>query len=153
MKAGTGLHPRPASAENLRSHFSQIDPSWSSIWYPTRKGETVEDVHDRAGAFLELLNTHVERTYPGKHERILLVSHAATVIALTRELVGNRELRLRIGCCSLTTLRRKQDASAVRGGWDALTLGTGNHLARGALRDWGFDDIVIKDGKVCTAFA
>ena len=148
VKANTGLHPRPASAAELRSYFPQIDPSWSSIWYPSRKGELVDEVHDRAGGCIELLHSVIERRFPGHHRRILLVSHAATVIALTRELVGDRELPLRIGCCSLTVLQRKPGRTDVRGAYEAVKLGSGDHLERGVSRDWGFEDILIKDGKV-----
>ena len=42
------------------------------------------------------------------HERILLVSHAGTIIALTRVLTGDEgiERGMRVGCCTLTTLQR-----------------------------------------------
>ena len=42
------------------------------------------------------------------HERILLVSHAATIIGLARALSGDEEIeqRMRVGCCTLTTLHR-----------------------------------------------
>jgi transcription factor C subunit 7 len=127
--------------------FPEINDSWSSLWYPTRKGETVDEVHDRTAGFLEVFIPEVERRMPTTHSRILLVSHAATVIALTRELVGDRNLPLRIGCCTLTDLRRKTDAK-VLGGWTAKTLASGDHLRGGIQRDWGFEDIFISDGKV-----
>lgn len=152
IEPGTGLHPRPSSADDLKSYFSQIDPSWSSIWYPSRKGELVEEVHDRVGGCLEVLHPQLERKFPGQHKRILLVSHAATVIALARELLGNRELPLRIGCCSLSILKRKQDRSDVIGAYEPIKLASGDHLEQGASRDWSFDDIVIKDGKVRFTF-
>ncbi|OCB90140.1 phosphoglycerate mutase-like protein [Sanghuangporus baumii] len=148
VKPDTGLHPRPASANDLKSFIPQINPSWSSIWYPTRKGELVEEAHDRAGGCIELFHSAIDWRLPGQHKRILLVSHAATVIALTRELVGDRELPLRIGCCSLTVLDRKQGRTGVRGAYEAVKLNSGDHLEHGASRDWGFEDIVIKDGKV-----
>jgi transcription factor C subunit 7 len=42
------------------------------------------------------------------HERILLVSHAATTIGLVRALLGDEEIerRMRVGCCTLTKLHR-----------------------------------------------
>lgn len=107
----------------------------------------MEEAHDRAGGFVEALVTHIERNHPG-HRQILLVSHAATCIALTRELVGDRELPLRVGCCSLTELRRKSDTDSILGAWEPIKLATGDHLVDGAARDWGFEDIVIEDGKV-----
>jgi transcription factor C subunit 7 len=79
---------------------------------------------------------------------ILLVSHAATVITLARELIGDRELPLRVGCCTLTNLKRKTGAKHVLGAWEVLSLGSGSHLRDGIQRDWGFDDVVISNGKV-----
>jgi len=87
-----------------------------------------------------------------KHERILLLSHAATIIALSRELLGdeNREMGIRVGCCSLTEFVRKKTKGAVLGkeSWEVLKLADGGHLTGGASRDWGFEDIEIANGKV-----
>ncbi|KAI9460961.1 histidine phosphatase superfamily [Lactarius psammicola] len=150
VEPGTGLHPRPSSANALKAHFPEIDDSWSSLWYPSRKGEDVDGLHDRLGGFLPIFVPEVQRRFAGTHKRILLVSHAATVIALARELVGERSLSFRAACCSLTVLDRKGDAAqlAVVGGWTARVLGDGSHLKDGAQRDWGFEDIEIADGKV-----
>ncbi|KAI9063023.1 phosphoglycerate mutase-like protein [Trametes sanguinea] len=145
---GTGLHPRPASASELRAYFPEIDDSWKSIYYPSRKGEDVPAVHDRANGLMRALIPTIERKFSGKHKRVLLVSHAATVIALTRELVGNRELPLRVGCCSITELHRQPGATSSVGSWVAKRLADGAHLKDGASRDWGFEDIVIQDGHV-----
>lgn len=146
---GTGLHPRPSSADGLQSFFpGLLDDSWSSIWYPSRKGEDVDEIYARTDGFLEAFVPEVEKRMPSTHARVLLVSHAAIVIALTRELLADKELPLRIGCCTLTDLRRKQNAP-ILGGWTSKLLASGDHLAEGIQRDWGFEDIVISDGKVC----
>ena len=108
----------------------------------------MEEAHDRAAGFLEVFHTQVERKFPGQHKRVLLVSHAAPVIALTRELVGDRNLPLRIGCCSLTELRRKEGHKGVLGAYEYTKLASGEHLEQGASRDWGFEDCVLNDGKV-----
>ncbi|OBZ80048.1 hypothetical protein A0H81_00760 [Grifola frondosa] len=144
---GTGLHPRPASATSLRAHFPEIDESWSSIYYPSRKGEDVDECHGRANGLLSALIPEVERRFSGRHKRILLVSHAATVIALTRELVGDRNLPLRVGCCTLTEVHRNGRTPKPVGYWEAKRLVDGSHMRGGASRDWGFDDIVIANGK------
>jgi transcription factor C subunit 7 len=151
VEPGTGLHPRPSSANTLKTHFPEIDASWSSLWYPTRKGEDLDALHDRIADFLTVFFPEVQRRFSGTHRRILLVSHAATVIALARELVGVRSLSFRAACCSLSMLDRKvgDDAQlAVVGGWTARVLGEGSHLKDGPQRDWGFEDVVIADGKV-----
>lgn len=148
VKPGSGLHPRPASASVLQGYFPEIDSSWSSVWFPTRKGETVEDVHNRAGGFLEALLHTLESKFPGKHKKILLVSHAATVIALTRELVGDRELPLRVGCCTISIFKRNPSVHGTAGVWNPALLVYDKHMEQGALRDWGFEDAIIKDGQV-----
>ncbi|TFK77056.1 phosphoglycerate mutase-like protein [Pluteus cervinus] len=144
---GTGLHPRPQSATVLQTYFKEIDPSWSSVWYPTRKGEDVDEVHERTDGFLKTFIPKVERQFGHRHQRILLVSHAATVITLARVLTGDMQLPLRVGCCSLSEFVRSSNDD-VTGSWDAKRLAQGDHLKDGALRDWGLEDIRIADGKV-----
>lgn len=81
----------------------------------------------------------------------MMVSHAATTIALVRGLLGDRSLPVRVGCCSLTEFVKKEGADwGVIGGWEAKRLVDGAHLKGGALRDWGFEDIEIANGKVMT---
>jgi transcription factor C subunit 7 len=149
VKPGTGLHPRPYSAKALKAHVTLIDDSWTSIWYPPRKGEGVQEVHDRVAGFLEVFFPELERRQLQRHSHILFVTHAATAIVLVRELLGNRSLPLRVGCCSLTVMTRKKDTSNVVGSWNALTVSDGTHLRNGTSREWGFDDIEIDNGQVC----
>ncbi len=148
VKAGTGLHPRPARASSLQAYIPEVDPSWSSIWYPPRKGEDVDGCHERTAGLLEALIPEIERRFPGKHRSILLVSHAAPIIALNRSLLGQRNMPMRIGCCSLSEFKRKDGAKTIVGGWYAVKIGDGGHMKEGSTRDWGFEDIVIADGKV-----
>ena len=148
VKPGSGLHPRPASANVLQGYFSEIDPSWSSIWYSSRKGEDVEQCHDRTERFLSALIPEVERRFNGKHKCILLVSHAATIIALNRAFVGDRCIPMRIGCCSISEFKRKTVGAKPLDGWEMTRMGDGSHLKEGSTRDWGFEDITIADGKV-----
>ncbi|KAK7694608.1 hypothetical protein QCA50_001794 [Cerrena zonata] len=146
---GSGLHPRPGSASALKTYFSEIDAeTWQSVFYSSRKGEDVEEVHDRAGQAANALVQVLERKFPNQHKRILFVTHAATAIALARELIGNRELSLRVGCCTLSEFQRKPDATEFIGGWEAKRLADGAHLKEGASRDWGFEDITVADGRL-----
>ncbi|KAI0002099.1 phosphoglycerate mutase-like protein [Russula vinacea] len=149
VEPGTGLHPRPSSASALKAYFPEIDDSWSSVWYPSRKGEDTAALHDRLSGFLSALIPEVQRRFAGAHKRILLVGHAATVVALARELVGDRSLSFQAACCSLTVLDRK-DAVAGVGGWTVKVLGDGSHLKDGLLRGWGFEDAAIEKGVVVT---
>ncbi|CAE6534147.1 unnamed protein product [Rhizoctonia solani] len=142
---GTGLHPRPQSAETLKQYFPSIDPSWESIYYPDRRGETVKGVHDRCAEFLDAFITRIEN-HPtfGAHKNILLVSHAATCAALVRCLVNDRELPIRVGTCSLSILERTEDDRWVPQG----ELAEAKFLPGGVERDWGFEDAIYKDDKV-----
>ncbi|KAF8758414.1 Phosphoglycerate mutase-like protein [Rhizoctonia solani] len=130
---GTGLHPRPHDATTLKQYFPSIDPSWESIYYPDRHGETVKGVHDRCAEFLDALVARIEQ-HPtlSKHKSILLVSHAATCAALVRHLVNDRELPIR---------RWAQVDSSRNPCWGRLFTG-------GVERDWGFEDAIIKHGEV-----
>lgn len=108
--------------------------------YPSRKGEDVKEVHDRGDEFLKIFISAVEAKYP-QHTKVLLVSHAATVITLVRTLAGDRTMPVRIGCCSLSEGIRKD------GKWELGKVADGAHLEKGASRDWGFEDIEIAHGK------
>ena len=114
---------------------------------PPRTGEEVEELHQRVADFLDLFMIALEQRWPGIHKRILFVSHAATVIALTRSLTADKNLPLRVGCCSVTELVRTLDTGSR---WKARRLGDGAFLRDGTGRDWGFEDIEIEDGKVST---
>lgn len=161
VEPGTGLHPRPSSATALKTHFPEIDDSWSSVWYPSRRGEDLDGVQDRLAGFVSVFVPEVQQRFVATpHKRILFVGHAATVIALACALVGDRNLSFRPACCSITVLDRKAVAQgnpasdAVGGGdggcggWTPRILGGGDHLKDGLQRDWGFEDVRIADGKV-----
>jgi transcription factor C subunit 7 len=112
-------------------------------------------LHDRIAGFLKVLIPEVQRRFAGAQKRILLVSHAATVAGLARELVGDRNLSFRVACCSLTVLDRSKDAVAGEfaqrtaiGNWEARLLGDGRHLKDGPQRAWGFMDAAIANGEV-----
>jgi transcription factor C subunit 7 len=126
------------------------------VWYPSRLGEDFAALHDRIAGFVTVFVPEVQRRFSGKHKRILLVGHAATVIALARELVGDRALSFRAACCSITVLDHKVAAVAERdmvppavdGSWTVRLLADGSHLKDGLQRTWGFEDAVLLDGEV-----
>ena len=152
MKPGTGLHPIPLPAETLSVKFPalRIDAAaWKPTWVPSRKGENVEEVHNRCHGFLRTFIPRVEQLNDGRHKVILLLSHAATVIALTRELVGDRNLSMRVACCSLTTLiRPPEDSAHAAGVWRSEDLARGNFLQGGLERSWGFEDVEFNNHQV-----
>jgi len=156
VKPRTKLHPLQLSAPALKAYFPEIDDSWSSVLHPSRRGEDSAALYRRIAGFLTVFVPEVQQRFSAVHKRVLLVSHAATVIALARELVGDRGLRFRARCCSLTVLDRKATPvgnsasagpTAIVGDWTARLLGDDTHLKDGKQRPWGVPDVKTADGE------
>ena len=148
---GTGLHPRPGSSEYLQSLFPEVNTaSWPTLLYPSRKGETIQQVHDRVDTFALAFLPALERRLPGKHQRLLLITHAATAIALVRSFVGDRGIQMKAGCCTLNVLQRKAniDPGLIIGGWKAQKISQGDYLTGGIAREWGFENVEVEKGRV-----
>jgi len=169
---GEGLNPRPGTATFLKQYFPLIDPRWRTTWYPSRRGESVTQVHDRTADFLQaffLRLDHASRPSAegeelveesdagfGGHSRILFMVHAASAITLVRELVGNRHLPIRVGCCSLTALiprsittpstPQEPNETPGLGKWDMIVEADAHFLDGGVERDWGFEDVEGVEG-------
>ncbi len=80
-----------------------------------------------------------------------MFTHAGPVIALVRTFVGDRHLRIKAGCCSISELVRKEgvrEGGGVFGAYDPVKLVSGDHLEKGSDRAWGFDHIEVDKGKV-----
>lgn len=79
----TGLHPRPASPSSLSPLFppNSIDESYASTYLPSRRGETLRELHDRADCFIEAWTARVEEMGV---RCVVVFAHAASVIALGR---------------------------------------------------------------------
>ncbi|GJJ09645.1 hypothetical protein Clacol_003869 [Clathrus columnatus] len=156
---GTGLHPKPPAAPVLSSLFPSynIDPEiqWSPTYIPTRLGETITQLHERCREFLrafiprvggELKVRNHDQVVPSGHRHVLLITHAATAIALTRALVGDDTLSMRVACCSLTILKKLKTGNGSS--WDIIQLAQGDFLVGGLERDWGFEDVVLNGNEV-----
>lgn len=120
----------------------------------TRKGESVPELYKRGEDFL---NTFIRRVEASSeiHERILLCTHAATAIALSQALLGDKSVgrTLRMGCCTLSTFDRvpvAEDGGLLgEGVWQARgALGRADFLTNGVERDWGMADIWVQNGVV-----
>lgn len=161
-----------------------IDPRYARTWLPTRNGENVAEIHNRLNEFLQAFFTRFDLASSGspiesdkeldlgRHRSILFMGHAASVIALCRELIGDRNLNQRAGCCSLSILVPKPDAerpslssppsssltldpnhassaseqgNARPGSWLLIQDAAADFLPNGAEREWGFSDIEINE--------
>lgn len=139
---GTGLHPRPPCAKVLKEHFPLIDletHSSSPLLIAPQTGESFQGIHDRALAFLRLLAAHLRAQHP-EVRSVLLVSHAATVIALGRALLGDtaQTREVRAGTCSLSSYRRTGGVDGELGEWECTRNGDTSFLKGGEQRNWHF---------------
>jgi transcription factor C subunit 7 len=90
----TGLHPRPSTVSHLSRHFppSSLDLEYQPTVFPSRKGESLKDLQDRADLFVETWTSRVEDVYP-KAKAVVIFAHAASVIALGRAVSFDRKDR------------------------------------------------------------
>lgn len=135
MIPGTGLHPRPPLAALLQPHFPRVAAdAHTPLLFAPQTGESHQGLHDRAASFLRLLIAHLEKERP-EAKTILLVSHAATVIALGRALMQDRQRDVRAGTCSLSCYTRKAGSSSSMseglGQWECKLNGDCSFLTGG----------------------
>ncbi|WOO78239.1 Transcription factor tau subunit [Vanrija pseudolonga] len=130
VREGTGLLPRPGSAHILQQHLPDItlDAKWTSLHFPDRKGETVEELRVRCDGFVETFIPLVEATYPDA-KVVLLMCHAATVIGIGRavsegskpdadtQLVGDCARDIRSPTVSLSEYRRRGGKTVRTASW------------------------------------
>ncbi|KAF3913210.1 hypothetical protein AA313_de0206761 [Arthrobotrys entomopaga] len=99
-------HPLPATPELLKTFFPMLNTEYKPIITPAIRGETMAQIHDRAAYALTRLIDYVDKEHPTV-KVIVLASHAATVIATGRALVGDDQMEIRAGTCSCSTYKRK----------------------------------------------
>lgn len=102
--------PEPASFDILNNFFpGKLNRNWTSSVIPSNKGETEQDIFERCRTFWPIFIKNVEEIFPNV-ETILIVTHAATKIALGMNLLGFDNCRdpiddegsiIRSGSCSL----------------------------------------------------
>ncbi|KAL7419232.1 hypothetical protein Q5752_006069 [Cryptotrichosporon argae] len=156
VNPSTGLHPRPGPPAQLAPLFpGLIDETYASTVFPSRRGESLRALQDRADLFAEAWTARLE----AESERVRCVvvfAHAASVIAIGRALTGDKSLNVVAGCASTSLYRRRipppgagssPPPSGV-GQWDIVWNGRADYLPNGVERDWSFRDAVIKDGEV-----
>jgi transcription factor C subunit 7 len=189
--------PEATADAQKHTHGSYIDPRWKPTSLVTRKGESIAEFYGRCEEFLRAFVGRIDGRDPRPsvalpggvgtvrsgsgdkgvgvgHARILLVSHAATVIGLARALTGDGEVVrvMRVGCCTLTALCRSPSwtesppsSSTTTSQYTptstpTLTLGgrevwavrgtpaDGSFLSGGVERSWGMADVETHAGVV-----
>ncbi|WWD09681.1 hypothetical protein V865_007809 [Kwoniella europaea PYCC6329] len=109
----TGLHPRPSHSEHLSQYFppKSLNSSYRSTVFPSRKGESFKELHDRAELFVESWISKIEELHP-EVKSVVIFAHAASLIALGRALTGDRTLNVVAGCASTSLYQRKRPSTS-----------------------------------------
>lgn len=116
-------HPTSASSDRLAELFPAFDRSYVTAVAPSRKGESIAQLHDRVALTMDAL---IKQCDEAGVRAVLLCSHAATVIALGRVLTGNMPENVeaedfRAFTCGLSVFRRRPASRSVVAGEAAAT--------------------------------
>lgn len=151
---------RASTASRFSPNVASV-AEWSPLVYPLRTGESIQQLHSRARRVLGLIE---ERCQELGISRVLLVSHAATIIAMGRVLLEPADeettnwdtgdgIEIGAGTASLSLYIRgadarslhgvdvKTDSAMMRRPWYQITNGSCEHLTHGVEREWTFHDI------------
>ncbi|KAJ1578864.1 hypothetical protein NDA14_003466 [Ustilago hordei] len=145
----TGPHPHPARAEYMKEFVPQLSLSWQPLLYPNSDGESISQLHARARRILDLIQQRCEEL---DVTRVLICSHAATIIAMGRVLLnddadGKREKFIGAGTATLSKYLRVKGGK--EGEWRQELNGDASFLPEGVEREWHFGmvpDNVSEDG-------
>lgn len=138
----TGLHPAPASAATMQHHVPSLGApaiAWSPLLYPDSAGESQQALHARAHAILRLIQHRC--THLG-YRRILICSHAATLIALGRALTQNPTKHIGAGTATLSLYKRTASVHDLDSApWTQVLNAHADFLPNGTERDWSFSHV------------
>lgn len=139
--------PEPADYDRLKGFFGDVlvnESEWSRDntigVIPDLTGETEEEIFDRANLFWKVFFPVFHVKHP-EVENILIVTHAATKIALGLSLlklggvldyINEEKEILRAGACSLDKYERKGN------GWEIVMNGNCDFLSGGEEMNWTF---------------
>ncbi|SPO24441.1 related to TFIIIC subunit, 55 kDa (transcription initiation factor) [Ustilago trichophora] len=132
----TGIHPSPARAAYMKEFVPELSLSWTPLLYPDNNGESISELHVRARRILSLIQERCEQLGV---TRVLICSHAATIIAMGRVLLnddadGKRTTFIGAGTASLSKYTR----GAKQGEWKQELNGDASFLPQGVEREWHF---------------
>lgn len=142
-KRGRLVVPEPANYELLAQFFPRLQ---GSLWardclavIPSLQGELEEEIFERCARFWPAFLRTFEQKFP-HIDTVLIVTHAATKIALAMSLLGHSSVhdvladgtRIRAGACLLDRFRRGADT------WVLEMNGNCDFLQKGEEMHWNF---------------
>lgn len=134
FKPERSTRPVPASCTRLAQWFPNIDTTYTSLLGVNPNGETEEDIHERCAKFMQLFVKDLDENRP-EIKKVLMVTHAASKIALGRALLQDSQYQLRSGTCSLDKFER----DPASGAWTIVSNGATEFLTNGEEMHWTFD--------------
>lgn len=147
-RVGRNVIPEPANYDRLQGFFPDVlvdEAEWPRDTavgvIPSLEGESPEAIFDRCQRFWRLFFPVFEAKYPDV-ENVLIVTHAATAIALGMSLIGKLSVLesiddtpnnfIRAGACSMSTYVRDHDHWKLTVNGDTLFLREGEEM------NWNF---------------
>lgn len=130
-----GVHPSPPSARHVQASFPDVAADWTPLLYPDPAGDSIPGLHRR---MIECFRRLEVRCTALGVSRVLLVAHAAPIIALGRMLLADGDfaaaqaINIRAGTASLSEYKRSGER------WECLRNGDTSFLPHGAEREWDF---------------
>eukprot|EP01116_Phalansterium_solitarium_P014808 TRINITY_DN32658_c0_g1_i1.p1 TRINITY_DN32658_c0_g1~~TRINITY_DN32658_c0_g1_i1.p1 ORF type:complete len:234 (+),score=43.54 TRINITY_DN32658_c0_g1_i1:165-866(+) len=121
----------PLPVEELAELFPRVNRGYRShVDLP--RGEDRGKLQLRADVIMK----HLTERYVKEGEDVLIVSHAAPIIMLTRALVGDPKATVNVATCSVSCYQRLTADAA----WTPLLNGHTQHLSDGELANWQFPE-------------
>ncbi|CAG8005457.1 unnamed protein product [Penicillium salamii] len=150
-------HPSHPTVDEMSKHFPTLlsadSLSREPLLVPSRRGETIGQLHDRVATALEGIVTDVdaevsalEETLPVEQrtsKAVLICAHAAPLIAMGRVLTGrmpddSSEEDFNVFTAGLSTFKRRGAAAGYQEGSQEASLAEGTRLVRslGSVPRW-----------------
>eukprot|EP01105_Mastigella_eilhardi_P026038 TRINITY_DN7314_c0_g1_i2.p1 TRINITY_DN7314_c0_g1~~TRINITY_DN7314_c0_g1_i2.p1 ORF type:complete len:260 (+),score=71.84 TRINITY_DN7314_c0_g1_i2:43-780(+) len=132
----------PGKPQPVESLLHLLPPGTIDLSYRTLlevepgSDETVDEMHERGKRFAARLLQYLDSLPQEEKGGVLLASHAAGVISVTRALLGDRHARVNCGVCSLTQLHSELAPRQ----WKLVEDGRTDFLESGNCFDWSFED-------------
>jgi transcription factor C subunit 7 len=127
-----------ANATALKAYFPCVEDMYVPLTGVSHYGETIEELHVRSAIAMKRLLDDLRRNAPDVRT-VLIMTHAATKIALGRALTKNIKLDVRTGTCSVDKYSAKQNGQL--GQWEMEFTGKTDFLSKGEEMHWTFANI------------
>ncbi|KAN0031092.1 hypothetical protein ACTA71_004064 [Dictyostelium dimigraforme] len=125
----------PLSNEELKLKYPRVDLDYKGTTYNIPTRESIEELHDRTKIAVDQIIEKYRDDGP-----IIIVSHAATMIALGRGILNDNKAPLRSGVCSLS----KFNLNTTNNKWELEYTGKADYMEDGEQSHWTFKRPVIE---------